>query len=266
MLLATKVRDKDGFFHALIIVITIVDMQPIPILKDDSLIYMDKMNTLSERIAYLLKLRGMSQSALAAKIGIRQPSVASWLNGRTKKLEGENLLNAAVAFGVHPEWLATGKGPITKEEKQETGFPRIPSEEDFVLIPQYTTKGSCGTGFMNDHIELLGGLVFKRSWLERMRLDDDNACVIYASGDSMYPSISDGDVLLLDKTEHPLRSDEIYAVMVDDEVVVKRLRKGFEGIVLKGDNPNKAAYPDIEVPQGYDLTVIGRVVWRGGGM
>jgi phage repressor protein C with HTH and peptisase S24 domain len=241
-------------------------LQAISIDNNDRLTYMNTMNTLSERIAYLLELRGLSQSALAVKVGIKQPSVAAWLSGKTKKIEGENLLNTALALGVHPEWLATGQGPVNKDEKQESAFPRIPSEKDFVLIPQYTTKGACGNGYLNDHVELVGGLVFKRSWLERMRLDADNACVIYASGDSMYPSISDGDVLLLDKTANPLRSDEVYAFMVDDEVVVKRLSKGFGGIVLRGDNPNKAAYPDISVPPGYDLTVIGRVVWRGGGM
>ena len=232
------------------------------------------MSTLEDRLRLALKHaqatrpnERINQAWLSREVGISTAAITKWFNGGTQKLEGENLVKASRAMGVVPDWLASGDGPMVGNEPEGSDvFPRIPNEDDFVLIPQYTTKGSCGTGFMNDHVELVGGLAFKRSWLERMRLDKDNACIIYASGDSMYPSISDGDVLLLDKTGNSLRSDEVYAVMSDDEVVVKRLRKGFGGIVLRGDNPNKAAYPDIDVPPGHDLAVIGRVVWRGGGM
>ncbi|WP_231909592.1 hypothetical protein [Cupriavidus nantongensis] len=49
---------------------------------------------------------------LARACGVRAPSVADWLNGRTKRLEGANLLAAAEFLRVNPWWLATGKGKI----------------------------------------------------------------------------------------------------------------------------------------------------------
>jgi phage repressor protein C with HTH and peptisase S24 domain len=227
---------------------------------------MNTMNTLSERIAYILEQRGISQSALAVRVGIKQPSVAAWLSGKTKKIEGENLLNTAAALGVHPEWLATGSGPIYKDGQEEGTFPRTPSEADYALIPHYSTKGACGNGFMNEHVELKGGLAFRRDWLNRFGLDEKTACVISASGDSMFPSINDGDTILIDQRIAPVRSGEVYAVVIDEEVYIKRLAKEFGITVLRSDNPSKATYPDISVPPGHDLTVIGRVVWRGGGM
>src|SRR5881392_4028666 len=51
-------------------------------------------------------------SELARACGIRQPSINDWLNGRTKKLEGANLLAAAECLKVNPWWLAAGTGPM----------------------------------------------------------------------------------------------------------------------------------------------------------
>lgn len=51
-------------------------------------------------------------SELARACGIRQPSINDWLNGRTKKLEGANLLAAAECLKVNPWWLANGTGPM----------------------------------------------------------------------------------------------------------------------------------------------------------
>lgn len=53
----------------------------------------------------------LSQSDLARACGIRPASVNNWVSGKTKTIEGENLLNAARALNVSPDWLATGHGP-----------------------------------------------------------------------------------------------------------------------------------------------------------
>lgn len=55
---------------------------------------------------------------LARACSIKQPSVSDWLSGRTKHLEGANLLNAARALRVRPEWLATGKGHMRPGDAQ----------------------------------------------------------------------------------------------------------------------------------------------------
>ncbi len=51
-------------------------------------------------------------AALARACGIKQPSVSDWLSGRTKHLEGANLLSAAAYLNVTPEWLSSGRGPM----------------------------------------------------------------------------------------------------------------------------------------------------------
>lgn len=71
------------------------------------------MQTLSERLKIALKGPPVvTQKALADACGIQPPSVSEWLSGRTKNMEGANLLAAAKFLRVSPDWLATGKGEM----------------------------------------------------------------------------------------------------------------------------------------------------------
>lgn len=71
------------------------------------------MSTLQERITKLLAgPPKISQAALARACGIRPPSVNDWVSGKTKSIEGENLLRAAAFLKVSPLWLATGRGSM----------------------------------------------------------------------------------------------------------------------------------------------------------
>lgn len=73
------------------------------------------MKTLSERLQFALgRNPDLSQAGLAKACDVRPPSVTDWLSGRTKKMEGANLLMAAQFLDVNPWWLATGKGPVAR--------------------------------------------------------------------------------------------------------------------------------------------------------
>ncbi len=144
--------------------------------------------------------------------------------------------------------------------------PRTPTSAEYALIPQYSTRGACGDGYLNDHVEVTGGLAFKRTWLQRLGVDEGQACVIYAHGDSMSSNINDGDVVLLDTRRAKPVDGQIYALIKDGETVIKRLQRQFGTVALHSDNPDKSRYPTITVPPGIELEIIGRVVWRGGSM
>lgn len=69
---------------------------------------------LSERINKALNAKPhLSKAGLARACGVKAPSVTDWVNGRTKALEGSNLLHASDYLGVRPRWLAEGIGPMT---------------------------------------------------------------------------------------------------------------------------------------------------------
>lgn len=74
---------------------------------------MKELKTLAERLKYTMeilppkKIKGVE---LARAVGVKPPSVSDWLSGKSKTMEGENLLKASKFLGVSPIWLATGKG------------------------------------------------------------------------------------------------------------------------------------------------------------
>ena len=79
-------------------------------------------------------------------------------------------------------------------------------------------------------------------------------------GDSMEPEIKQGDTVLIDQSQKNFLAGAIYAVGVEDTVMVKRLEKRPSALVLLSDN---RAYSPI-VLQGDELEtvrIIGKIVW-----
>ena len=58
---------------------------------------------------------------LARAAGVKSSSVRGWFTGKTKELSGPVLLKVADFYGVHSEWLATGKGPKWAREQLTNG-------------------------------------------------------------------------------------------------------------------------------------------------
>lgn len=82
------------------------------------------MRTLQERLKFAMAgPPKVSQAALARACGISAPSVNDWLSGKTKSIEGRNLLLAADFLRVLPKWLATGKGPMREAGEGEPSTP-----------------------------------------------------------------------------------------------------------------------------------------------
>ena len=167
---------------------------------------------------------------------------------------------------LYPAWLSPSSDTNAAAKSGESNTPNIPHEDDYALIPQFHVNGSCGDGYMNDHVEIRGGLAFKRDWLARMNIEPGQASVIYARGDSMTPTLSDGEVMLIDGRLIEPQSGKVYVIAVDGDLRVKRLFKRPAGWVLVSDNQDKARYPDEPLASLGEIRVIGRVVWRGGGM
>jgi transcriptional regulator with XRE-family HTH domain len=88
-----------------------------------------------ERLQNLLVERGLSQHALAQKIGTTQSSVQAWLKGA--KPRARTLVDLAVALGVRPAWLADGEEPrelpIAMRQGQRIELPTDPAERSRLL-------------------------------------------------------------------------------------------------------------------------------------
>ncbi|HKR23802.1 MAG TPA: S24 family peptidase, partial [Allosphingosinicella sp.] len=102
------------------------------------------------------------------------------------------------------------------------------------------------------------------AWLRRLaRGAPEQLSIIRVSGDSMAPTLADGDEILVDRGDGAdgLR-DGIYVLRIDDALVVKRLAVGpvVGTLSVRSDNPAYPGWPSCD-PAAVDI--VGRVVWAG---
>lgn len=226
------------------------------------------MESLGQRIARLRRQNQLSQGALADKCGWEKGQAR--IGNYERDLREPNITDLrmlANALGVSLMELIEGSEDSQNSLECDASSP---SKEDYALIPQYSALGAAGNGRLNDHVEVKGGLVFKRAWLSRMALREKNLHVIYAQGHSMEPTISDGDVVLLDQSQIEPRDGRIYLIRRHGgELIIKRLIQGVTGgWIIRSDNDDKRNFPDQPISETDidNLQIIGRIVWHGGAL
>ncbi len=107
-------------------------------------------------------------------------------------------------------------------------------------------------------------LAFDERWLKGLTSSTpDRLSIVRVEGDSMSPTLNDGDDVLVDRGDSGERlRDGIYVLRIDDAVVVKRLALSPMGrrVTVQSDNP---AYPDWPDCSLEEINCIGRVIWSG---
>lgn len=135
---------------------------------------------------------------------------------------------------------------------------------DMVRVARRPVEASAGPGSLVGAEAGSGGLWFERAYLRRLAAaEPGDLSIISATGDSMAPTLHDGDDLLVDQSEAGRRvRDGIFILRRDESLIVKRVAIGLSArtITIASDNP---AYPTwTECPLA-EVAVVGRVVWVG---
>lgn len=216
------------------------------------------MSTLAERVRLSLNAASLSQSELARQVGVAPASVNGWLSGTTKSLKAETANKAAAVLGVSANWLISGKG-----EMKESTAHEPQTNEDTVTLKKYDVEASCGPGSEPlDCESRVEEIVVTRSWFNAniSALRTDGYDLVTASGDSMEPTFTDGDILIIDTLEKDMRRrDGCYVFFYDGQLYAKRVQLTPAGFLVISDNP---LYKTFTIP--YDScilpTVFGRIV------
>lgn len=221
------------------------------------------MDPILDPIDEALARKGLSDAA-ASKLAVGHPSL---LKNLRMPREGEKRYNLPALMKLAEVLdLEFYFGPRRSIGRVQV----IDQAEEYAHIPLHSACLSAGHGTINEAEEIVGALAFRREWLRRVGVDASRAALARASGESMEPSIFDGDMLLLDltrinppplaKNERGARKSPIFAVLDDGEAKVKRVHLTDQGTaVLMSDNPD---YPPTFV-RIETLQIIGKVVWWG---
>lgn len=191
-----------------------------------------------------------SQNELAAAMHINRSAITQ---ARKKNAVPDKwLLQLYRLFNLSPDWLETGNGPT---------FLRAGSgrEDGFTNIPKVKARLCAGDGSFEVGSEIEGYYAFRQEWLHRKGVAD-KMVLLDIFGNSMAPELKDGDTVLIDESQKDVLAGALYAVGIDDAIMVKRLEKHPGKLVLLSDNRD---YGPIFLENG-DMDkarIIGKVIW-----
>jgi len=177
----------------------------------------------------------------------------------------ERLLAIAKAGNVDLVWLTTGEGQSgvagQVAVRQVHGAEDSQLLDEFALIPGYKIQVSAGHGALNgEGEEPYRRLAFRRKWLKFRSFAEQDLVVVWAKGDSMEPTISNNDTLLIHTGRKQPRDGHIYVFRQEDTLWVKRVQV-LPGGSLQMISDNDAYSPiTVRPDEMHNFEVVGQVV------
>ena len=198
----------------------------------------------------LIELRGEDYAGLSRLIGRNPAYIQQFIKrGTPRRLAEADRRLLARYFGVGESVLG--------------GLAAEPGR-GLTPVARLAVDASAGAGAFDGDESSESRIGFDPRWLRRIaRGAPDQLSIIRVAGDSMAPTLADGDDILVDRGDDAARlRDGIYVLRIDGALVVKRLAvsPAARTVSIRSDNPAYPGWPDCD-PAAVDI--VGRVVWAG---
>ena len=197
---------------------------------------------LEELIALISQKLGSSinQSMLAESLGITRQTVSNRIRNESEVTVSE-LMRAEDFFSV------------------KLFSKSIESDFDIEYIDYYNDVfASCGSGsivFSSEKTKLPISAKMINGYSKNKLYS-----MINATGNSMAPTIDNGDKLIVEHWNgDQIQDNKIYVFCYNSEFFVKRLSKNIDEIIIKSDNPEYRVRT-ISAKSAIDMIVIGKIV------
>ena len=188
------------------------------------------MDEIMERIKERRTQLGLSYQDLSDLTGMSKSTLQRYETGGIKNIPLDKLQVLATALQVTPEFI------MGWDEKYRRLLHSSVAAGEPILMSDVTD--------------------------EVTSYDDDDHIFIRAKGDSMYPTIQDGDTVVVEFTYDIRRQDVALVKVNGDEATIKHIQKVDDGIMLIGDNA-RAYSPQFysnEQIEELPVEVVGKVV------
>jgi len=202
-------------------------------------------------LAALAAERGEDYAGLSRLIGRNPAYVQQFIaRGTPRRLAERDRALLARYFGVPEQWLGAP--------------PAASPAPAFATVPRLDVGASAGPGAHADDRISAAGMGFSESWLRHLRpggSGGEGLSIIRVSGDSMLPTLADGDEILVDHRDAADRlRDGVYVLRLEGALLVKRLAREGDGFAVQSDNP---AHGPVDIRDPSRLEIVGRVLWVG---
>ncbi len=214
--------------------------------------------TIGEFLKKERKKAGFSLRGLAIKIGISHSAIADIERGTTHKKETIEKIMEGLSFDQEKkqealELLIFNELPdhikkLIENSKKDIHTSNINSKTDVteaktIKIPIYG-QASAGNGRVN-----LGNIIrYEKIIIFPGDNIPKNAFGVEVSGDSMYPTLLDGDLAIVDPSCQDINlNGEICVITYEGEEYIKRIKFTDRFVTLISDNPDRETFKDIIV-------------------
>jgi hypothetical protein len=203
-------------------------------------------------LARLIEERGEDYAGLSRLIGRNAAYIQQFIKrGTPRRLAESDRRILARYFGVEEALLGA------PEAEPGPGQGLRP-------VPRLAVNAAAGAGALAGDEQQAGHIAFDSAWLRRVaRGAPEQLSIIRVAGDSMVPTLADGDDILVDRGDAAARlRDGIYVLRIEDALVVKRLalNPAARTLSVRSDNPAYPGWPDCDPAA---VEIVGRVVWAG---
>lgn len=205
-------------------------------------------------LARVVRERGEDYANLSRLLGRNAAYIQQFISrGSPRKLDEEDRIKLARYFGIDERLLG---GPAVVRAMVDRNA--------MVSVPRLALHASAGPGALPGDEAAVGSFAFDERWLRQVAHGSPaDMSIIRVTGDSMAPTLVEGDDILVDASDAggALR-DGIYVLRRDDALSVKRLALNPAGrrVTIKSDNPAYRDFADVKLSA---IAIIGRVVWAG---
>jgi phage repressor protein C with HTH and peptisase S24 domain len=213
------------------------------------------MKTFFEIIETIKKLKKLKKDyQVADLLGIKRRTLATDKARNTIPLEELSLF--CNKEGIFLDLLLNEDGYASENDQSALLLRDAP---EFVSVPQVYGRICAGGGLIPDNtIEMR--IAFRRDWIRR-KGDPEKMSITRIKGDSMEPTLIDGDLVLVDHGRHYVESEGgIYALHINDEIVVRRIQVLYSTRKVQIISDNREKYPPMDV-EADQIKINGKVIW-----
>jgi phage repressor protein C with HTH and peptisase S24 domain len=193
--------------------------------------------------------------------GIPYTTINNWYAG--KREPSWTALEQLLKLGFRPAQNSGSKGSATQVPMEYTleHKPQAQELSDnvdpynlFKLVPLLDVSASAGVGAPVFSENEEDKFAFNSLWIRQKGLSSAMLSVIHVVGDSMFPLLEDGSLVLIKHETIPIHG-KIGVVRIGHNLLIKRLRLSKSGWIATSDNPN---YDPIELDD--ESAIIGLAV------
>lgn len=197
--------------------------------------------------------RGENFASLSRLIGRNDAYIQQYLRKGTPRQLRERERRTLARYFQIPESMLGG---LPEDSAADLG--------ELVPVARVPVRASAGPGAIPGEEIARPYFAFDPLWLKGITGSPaSKLSVIRVEGDSMAPTLSAGDDILVDLADGADRlRDGIYVLRVDGALLVKRLAIHPVGrrVTVQSDNPAYGDLPDCGLDE---IDCIGRVIWTG---